>query len=298
MSVIKEVFENLWTHYADRVSDAKTIELALKTRKDAWVEDHVAFRTFPGAHTGAHVLQKMFELLGFKRCDDYFFEDKQLKAFWMEPPHNDKTLCHEAAPKIFISELILDKFSSDFQNIIKTHAAQVKSNPLPLLKKLLNENNSAEFVTEFSTYLTQKPAWARPVFSDYEILRKQSEYAAWTLVFGSCVNHFTVSVQLMKTFSSLSDLNQFIKDELKIPMNESGGVIKGTAAVGLEQSSTLASVVQVYFQDGFKNLPYAFIEFAFRHPLQDRKSDGVWDSYYQCFVVNNADKIFESTNAR
>ncbi len=298
MSAIKPIFENLWNHYRERVTSAKIIEQALKKRGDLWVEDHVAFRTLPGVHTGAHVLQEMFELIGYVRKDDYFFEDKQLDAFWMEPPHNEKDLCKDVAPKIFISELILEKFPIDFQKIVKKHVEQVTSDPLRALKNWNNSSDEKNFILEFCNYLTAGPAWSRPVFTDYEVLRAKSEYAAWTLVFGSCVNHFTVSVQLMKTFAKLADLNTFIIRDLQIPINESGGIIKGTEQVGLEQSSTLASTIPIAFQDGIKNLPYAFIEFAYRYAEKGKSSDGLWNSYYQGFVVGNADKIFESTNVR
>ena len=297
MNIEKSIFRNLWTHYTSLVSSAKTIELALKKRGDLWVEDHVAFRTLPGKYTGSHVLQEMFEMIGYVRRDDYFFADKQLNAFWMEPRHVEEAKCEDVAPKIFISEIILDTFSQEFQNIISQHVAQVKTNPLTSMRELFISDKEL-FIEEFSNYLIKGPPWARPVFSDYETLRKKSEYAAWTLVFGSCVNHFTVSVQLMSTFAKLQNLNEFIAKELKIPLNESGGLIKGTAAVGLEQSSTLAAVIPIQFQDGIKKLPYAFIEFAFRHPVVDKKADGLWSSYYQGFVVGNADKIFESTNLR
>lgn len=82
-------------------------------------------------------------------------------------------------------------------------------------------------------------------------------------------------------------------------MNKSGGsIIKGSKAVRLEQSATLAEENVVRFQDGFYKIPYAFVEFAFRHPLPGKKHDEIWESYYQGFVTDNADKIFESTNKR
>jgi hypothetical protein len=102
----------------------------------------------------------------------------------------------------------------------------------------------------------------------------------------------------MNSFEDIHGLNQHIGKELKIAMNTSGGLTKGTPELRLEQSSTLAAQIPVLFQDGLKTLPYAFVEFAFRYPIENKKDDGMWDSYYQGFVTNNADKIFESTNMR
>ena len=82
-------------------------------------------------------------------------------------------------------------------------------------------------------------------------------------------------------------------------MNDAGGsVIKGSPEVFLEQSATLAEDVVVCFQDGFQKIPYAFVEFAYRYPLAGKQKDGLWESYYQGFVTDNADKIFESTNTQ
>jgi Domain of unknown function (DUF1338) len=81
-------------------------------------------------------------------------------------------------------------------------------------------------------------------------------------------------------------------------MNTTGGITKGTPELRLEQSSSLAVQLPVRFQNGSRTLPYAFVEFAYRWPLEGKKPDGMWHSYYQGFVVNNADKIFESTNVR
>jgi hypothetical protein len=128
-------------------------------------------------------------------------------------------------------------------------------------------------------------------------LLKESEYAAWTLVFGAVPNHFTVSVHLMKRFTTLHEFNEFLINKLSVPMNDSGGkIIKGSPAVQLEQSATMAHEIPVLFQEGVRQLPYAFVEFAFRYPHQGHSADGLWGSYYQGFVTDNADKIFESTN--
>jgi hypothetical protein len=264
----------------------------------------VAFRTLPGDHTGMHVLQSVFESLGYKRKDPYHFEEKQLSAFWMEPPNTHGNTCAATCPKVFISEIILDRFSEPFKKIIRDATSQVKASPVKFIRELSaaagngDQTASDQLVRECVAFLSKGAPWARPSFADYEILRKESEYAAWTAVFGFNINHFTVSVQLMKTFKDIHGLNAHIQDDLKIPMNTTGGLTKGTPELQLEQSSTLASQVPVMLQDGLKTLPYAFVEFAYRYPLTGKSHDGMWHSYYQGFVSNNADKIFESTNLR
>lgn len=299
-----KVFEKLWANYTTLVVDARTIEQSLRSKGDIWNEDHVAFRTLPGEHTGKHVLQAVFEALGYKRRDPYHFEDKQLDAFWLEPPGTKDKKCADTAPKVFVSELMLPKFAQDFQDIVRDATAQIRTSPVVKIQSLshLAQKGDAkaadELVAECVAFLSSGAPWTRPTVAQYERLRKDSEYAAWTLIFGFNINHFTVSVQLMNTFKDIHGLNDHITKDLKIPMNTTGGLTKGTPDLLLEQSSTLAVQMPVLFQDGLKTLPYAFVEFAYRYPQSGCQHDGFWHSYYQGFVTNNADKIFESTNLR
>lgn len=300
----QEVFAKLWTHYFSLVEFAPKLIEDFKKRGDEWIEDHVAYRTLPGEHTGAHILQGVFEALGYKRMDDYNFEEKQLAAFWMCPPDINGH-SREASPKIFISELIPNKFPSDFQEIIRRFTSQVTVSPLPRIKALREKVKAgdraaaAEFVAECAGLLSSLPPWNRPSLKDYEILKKHSEYAAWTALFGNQINHFTVSVHLMKTFETIHPLVSFLDQDLKVPMNKSGGgIVKGTPDLLLEQISSMAVDVTYNFQDGQAKVPYGFVEFAYRHPLQGQKHDGKWSSYYQGFVTSNADKIFESTTRK
>lgn len=300
---VANVFKRVWEDYRNQVTDVSRIEAAIRTRGETWHEDHVAFRTLPGLHCGAHVLQGIFEALGYTRRDAYHFTDKQIEAFWMEPPGAKELACAMVSPKIFVSELVVKGFSPAFQACVQSAAASVKASPLARIQELASEvaHGSAFAASTLEdtvvAVLTRGPAWPRPMRSDYLALLKESEYAAWTLVFGNRANHFTVSVYLMEHFASLQAFNEHITGTLKIPMNAAGGgIIKGTPELRLEQSATVAAKVPVLFQDGILELAFAFIEFAFRYPQEGRLADGRWSSYYQGFVVNNADKIFESTH--
>ena len=300
----RNVFSKLWSHYFTLVPFAPKLIQDFKAKGDEWIEDHVAYRTLPGEHTGAHVLQSIFESLGYKRMDDYFFEEKQLKAFWMCPPDiNGHT--RESSPKIFISELIPANFSPEFREIIRRHGSEVVASPAKLISELAERAKGGDqkaretLEQECASFLTLLPAWSRPSIKDYEILRKESEYAAWTLLFGNQINHFTVSVHLMKAFKDIHSLAKFLDADLKVPMNKSGGgMVKGTPELLLEQIATLAAEVPYAFQEGVTKVPYGFVEFAYRHLLQGKKNDEHWQSYYQGFVTSNADKIFESTAKR
>lgn len=306
------VLRELWQNYRKNVTDVPRIEDALRSLGEVWHEDHVAFRTLPGAHCGAHVLEGLFILLGYRRRDSYEFPDKCLTAFWMEPPADPNTPARLVLPKVFISELQIEKFTREFQNCVEKYALQPTASPLgewqTLFEKLKRAPSSEDFnnldleafenlKASMISYLAHGPSWQRPSIRDYQLLLHNSEYAAWTLIFGSVPNHFTVSVHLMKRFSTLTDFHNFLRDKLSVAMNQAGGsIIKGSQSVQLEQCATLACHVPVLFQEGIRILPYAFVEFAFRHPHTDCAADGLWASYYQGFVTDNADKIFESTN--
>lgn len=294
------VFKELWSHYYKLVPFAAKIESSFKARGDKWVEDHVAYRTLPGDNTGRHILQEAFELLGYKREDDYHFEEKRLDAFWMSPSDVEGD-SESASAKIFISELILDSFSDEFKAAMTSVTSQVKNSPIPRLKDLQakakagDETAQAEFVKDMAALLTKGPDWSTPEKGIYETFKKESDYAAWTYLFGHQINHFTVSVHLMTSFTDIAEMGGFIEKDLDIPMNQSGGLVKGTEALKLEQIATMAAKVPYKFKEGEEPISYGFVEFAKRYPLEGQKDDGTWKSYYQGFVAANADKIFEST---
>jgi hypothetical protein len=295
---LKEVFSHLWRFYRGLVPEVGIIEDSLRAHGEVWSEDHVAFRTFPGPFCGAAVLQSLFELLGYQRKDAFIFEEKKLNAFWMQPPQTADTHSTLVAPKIFISEWEPQTFPSEVQEIVAKHTSQVCESPVRLAKQYAEQNRWQDLVLLLVGYLTLGTPWAPPTSAEYELLRKHSEYAAWTLAFGPQANHFTVGVHLMKNQKNFAAFNEHIQNHLKITMNTSGGLIKGGMSFRLEQSSTLAAPRLVAFQDGARIIPYAFVEFAFRYPLEGKADDGFWESYYQGFVASNADKIFESTDVR
>ena len=104
-------------------------------------------------------------------------------------------------------------------------------------------------------------------------------------------NHFTVKVNdLGESLNDLNKVNDFIENA-GYDINATGGKIKGTPEVYLEQSSTLADKRDVEFKDGSLTLPTCFYEFALRHNLPSGEE-------FSGFIADNADKIFSSTNAR
>ena len=175
-------------------------------------------------------------------------------------------------PRIFLSELLIGELSDWAQEILTGVTAQIPADPEP---------GPASF---WSGRL-----WEPVTHEVYLALRAESEYAAWLVALGLRPNHFTVHVNALDSFRGLGSLLDFVAEQ-GFALNESGGRIKGSVEVGLEQGSTMADRIEVEFADGAFEIPTCYYEFALRHPV----GAGLYDG----FVAASADRIFESTHAQ
>lgn len=266
MPDIRPLLDQLWRDYTRLNPSAAAIHKLFTDQGETVINDHIALRTFRDPRIGIDALAASFIAGGYRAADEYDFPDKKLYARHYE--HADETL-----PRVFISELRLEDCSPPLREKVRGLIAQV---PADLPKRF-----------DFA-------AAGRPWKVDWptcEALANESEYAGWVAAFGFRANHFTILVNRLRKFTTLQAVNQFLKDH-GYALNTSGGEIKGTAAVFLEQSSTLADKVEVMFDDGSRHvIPCCYYEFARRYPLPDGKLFGG-------FVARSADKIFESTNRR
>jgi len=261
------LFEKLWKDYAAMNPQAGAIHAALEARGERVVNDHVAFRTFDLPRVSVQVLARPFLDAGYRDAGKgYEFPAKRLFARHFEPPV-------PGMPKVFISELKTGDFSPSLQEIVRGLVEQVP-----------------EALTETEDFLISGTAWKPVSRQVYQDLLKESEYAAWMSAFGFRVNHFTVFFNSLTSFRDLSELNAFIKS-LGYGLNASGGEIKGSPAVLLEQSSTLAQPVEVVFDDRKEKIPACYYEFARRYKTADGR-------LFEGFLPESADKIFESTDFR
>ncbi len=260
------LFEQLWQNYLSVTPSAKKVHALLgDTQSQDIINDHIALRTFNLPKVNLQTLAAHFEAVGYKACGEYHFEAKKLYAKHYE--HPDKTL-----PKVFISELLVEQCSETVQKAVADMVAAIDDNA-PTQDNFLYSGTHWPMTAEL-----------------YQTLLAESEYAAWMAAWGYRANHFTVSINELKQFSRIEDVNQALKDA-GFELNTAGGEIKGSPEVLLEQSSTLADKVDVAFTDKTMAIPSCFYEFALRY----EKPDG---ELYTGFVAASADKIFESTNAR
>lgn len=273
MSGLQSLWDNLWKDYTSFNPHAKKVYdvlLAREKTKDpsagALINDHVAYRTFDVDGLGVDALAATFEKYGYEYKKDYHFKQKKLYAKHYEHKSDPNQ------PKIFISELLTNEFSPRVREIVD------------VVKKACDP---AKIQTD--EFLWSGRSW-KVSYETYQALLAESEYAAWMYAFGYRPNHFTVSFNHMKSFSSLQELNEYLKSQ-GFSLNSAGSEIKGSPTEYLEQSSTLAGKVDVEFEDAKHSIPACYYEFARRYPLPDGK-------LYTGFVATSADKIFESTNAR
>ncbi len=260
---LASLLDKMWNDYVAINPLAKKISDLLTQEGEAIQNDHIALRTFNHARVGVDVIAKPFVDSGYTYKGDYQFPEKKLYAKHYE--HSDETL-----PKIFISELKLEEFSPALRSMVEEFISQIP------------EGRERDF--DFSS---QGRPWKVSI-TQYNELLKESDYAAWVAAFGYRPNHFTVFINILKKFSDIRILNEWLK-KTGFQLNASGGEVKGTPEVFLEQTATLANNIEVSFDDGKLTIPACYYEFAKRYPMKNGK-------LYQGFVATSADKIFESTN--
>lgn len=259
---LPELLDKMWKDYVEINPLAQRIYDLFTKEGELVLNDHIALRTFNHPRTTIDIMARPFIEAGYKFCGDYHFIEKKLYAKHYEHPDSK-------FPTIFISELKLEEFSPGLKQIVN---------------RLVDEIPSGKEL-EFDFVSAGRP-WSVSI-REYNELLKESDYAAWIAAFGYRPNHFTILINALKKFSEITDLNTFLKNN-GFKLNTSGGEVKGSKEVCLEQSSTLANTIEVEFKDGKLNIPACYYEFAKRYALKD-------GNLYKGFVAASADKIFEST---
>lgn len=263
---VENFFKNLWRDYVNMTPQAESIARALEARGNVVQNDHVAFRTFNRPPIALSNLERLLtqELNYTRHPEPYFFEAKKLNAYGYLPPSPTQ-------PRIFLSELKTEELTGPAQDVIG---------------RLLDQINPED--TLDPSVFWHGPFWQVPTWEEYQLLANESSYAAWLSVIGLRCNHFTIDVNALENHKSIEEMNEFV-EELGFVVNDSGGRVKGSKEVLLEQGSTMASEMLFEFQAGdTHSVPTCYYEYARRYPDKE-------GNIYQGFVAASADKIFEST---
>lgn len=257
---IEEFFEWAWKQYLSSTPSVSKIVELLESHGEKISNDHIALRTFDHDKIKALKISEYFTQNGYVQKGEYDFPLKKVRAWHFEK---------KGMPKVFISELKLSEMSSKVSALIEDLIDQIP--PDISIENL--------FIKDRPWKLDQKT---------YQELAEESEYASWVAAWGFEPNHFTILVNNLKKFNDLPKLNKLLIDN-GFELNVSGGEIKGSPQVYLEQSSIMADKSMVEFIDGKLKIPSCYYEFAYRYPLETGE-------LYEGFVAASADKIFESTN--
>ncbi len=282
--LLRGMLDILWAQYKKRVTYAATYQRMVEERGGRLRNDHIALRTFNckvGAQPpGVEGVARIFTALGYQQKDNYIFADKHLTA-WHYEHASDPT-----NPKIFISQLEVDKVPTATAEIVKKTVANA---PDILAGKSITSCTPQELAAFFS-----RP-WAAPKRSDVVAADRDSQYAAWTMLHGNAVNHFTayINEQNVKEWPDIEATVEALR-AAGLPVKDE---YEGERGTKLRQSSTKASMedIEVTEDNGSKgkiNWSYAYYEFAERNNVPG--SDGK-PMRFQGFLGPQATNLFEMT---
>ena len=293
-----ELFDTLWDRYRQRVVHVRSYEQLIAAAGATFVNDHIAFRTIASQNpiTGIALLSRLFEALGYRAANCYQFEDKHLSAIHFQHPNGQ-------FPKLFISELKSWELSPSARDIL--HRSASRHRP-PLSEEVLiglhNLKNGdvadrAQLLQAAVAYIQDSP-WPIPEKSDVEAINKESQYAAWVLVHGYNVNHFTSLIN-SHGVESLNDIEKTIAalQQAGVPVKSE---IEGERGTKLRQSATAAAVIDVPVLDQGRTTTmswtYAYFELAERGFITDPETNT--RGRFEGFLGPQATQLFEMTRTK
>jgi len=287
------LFDFLWARYRERVSYVADYEKVVADAGATFVNDHLAFRTLAcqSPTVGMVSLSRIFTALGYRSAGSYFFSDKRLSATHYSHPNG-------SFPKLFISENHVWELSPGVR--AQVYAAISDHRPLAsdaLLTRLSNlEANDPEedALVETVALLIEELPWSPPSRKTLEAVNAESQYAAWVLVHGYNVNHFTALINSHQA-ESLNSIEKTVAAlaAAGVPMKDS---IEGEPGSKLRQTATAAAEIEVAVEGGSAPWNYAYFELAERgdwiNPDTNQKER------FEGFLGPQATHLFEMTRKR
>ena len=292
-----QLFDTLWDRYRQRVSYVQTYEQVIKQAGATFVNDHIAFRTFATQQplAGIASISRVFEALGYRAAGSYHFDDKQLSAIHFQH-------ANQQFPKLFVSELRLPELPAEARAIIerstRSHRPAIAMDVLAALANLDKDGQpAAELLPRVVAEFHDLP-WILPAKEDVEKLNKVSQYAAWVLVHGYNVNHFTSLIN-SHGVPALDDIEKTIAalEKAGVPMKKE---IEGERGSKLRQTATEAVTIDVAVHEkGFPtSMPwtYAYFELAQRDAVSDPATGK--KVRFEGFLGPQATNLFEMTRVK
>jgi hypothetical protein len=293
-----ELFDTLWVRYRERMEYVRRYEALVESAGGTFVNDHIAFRTFAWQQPAAGIfrISRIIEPLGYRPAACYEFPDKSLSSIHYR--HENPRF-----PKLFITQLKTWELSPSGRSIIgkymKRHRPPLPDADLAALARV-DGLSAAKRRTALKTlirYFAELP-WDLPQKADVLKINEESQFAAWVLVNGYDVNHFTASVD-SHGVPALDDIEKTAEAmrAAGIPMKKE---IEGARGTRLRQTSTEAVVVPTAVRDGRKPIKmpwsYAYFEIAERPPLRNPETGEM--ERFEGFLGGQAANLFEMTKVR
>lgn len=287
----QQVISTLWQDYCQRTPQLQIIKDALQRKgvRKLYL-DHFAIIDLPGPISGIPVLRKLFSTLGFRVRGQGYLPEKQNDFCWLAEIDSEQQPAKMVLPQVVVADFRLNEMPNEISAIVKKYVGQATKLP-----PIMGETEApADFISRIQHYLAGRD-WPLPTLKELSVVEAFNPLLAWVLVFGRRPNHFTISIHLHEQFQSLKEFQQFIVDEVKLPLNEEGGWIKGSAEAGIEQGSTLGWPVIIALPDGEIQMRTGFVEFVWRHAqsLVSMK-ELTWNSYFTGFIAHQANHVIES----
>ncbi|WP_163322906.1 DUF1338 domain-containing protein [Draconibacterium mangrovi] len=298
--ITKALLTRLWVMYLDRVSYAREYQRLVNEKGGSVVNDHIAFRTF-NTHTGEQpegirAIKHIISCLEYVPVEKYNFKKKKLNAVHFEHPD-------PMFPKLFVSQLEVEELPEWAQQIIKNTVKEtpylLSDESISLLATLKKKGElprvAGEMLVKDLAQYFRRP-WNVPRKDDVLKVNDVSQYAAWVLLHGNAVNHFTAFVNYQNV-SEWPDLETTCKGlaDAGIPMKEA---LEGEKGSKLQQSATLAvkEEVEVKGEDGIEKMPwtYAYYELAERGLVIENGEEKLFSG----FLGDQARHLFDMTRTR
>ncbi|MEX0703765.1 MAG: DUF1338 domain-containing protein [Planctomycetales bacterium] len=291
-----EMFDRLWARYRGRVSHVGVYERVIREAGATFVNDHIAFRTFAWQRPFAGIggVSRVFEALGYVPAGCYHFADKHLSAIHFQHPNGE-------FPKLFVSELKTWELSANAREIIARslaeHRAPVSEDVLARLADPALSPKDAPLLEQALAVIQERP-WPAPEMADVDALNAESQYAAWVLVHGYEVNHFTSLIN-SHGVAGLDDIEKTIAalKQAGVPMKAE---IEGERGSKLRQSATEAAVIDVAVRENGRETTtpwtYAYFELAERGEITDGEAGR--RGRFEGFLGPQATNLFEMTRVR
>jgi hypothetical protein len=189
-----ELFDTLYVRYRERMPYVQKYEGVVQSHGGTFVNDHIAFRTLATTKPmlGLFMISRIFEALGYSSANCYEFPDKHFSSIHYQHPNPQ-------FPKLFITQLktweLSPRARSIIQKSIKTHQPAISDANLASLFNLerASQAERTRLLRVLIRYFEELP-WDLPQKKDVMELDKESQFAAWVLVNGYDVNHFTASI--------------------------------------------------------------------------------------------------------